>query len=242
MFRHDFLLPGTDSIIQTWVAKRVRLVGKLQCLTAVLGIYVLVQTAGNFVSQIWFLTNRLSTLSFASNQIGFVAFRHHRSLLTYLHLVTVVMTSALVCVLVSSLIMRKYNEWKNADTSSRYSKLSSQVAVLNFTAPDRLDRTNWRTLQCSISPILAVIPGFTVQREFWGRKKSTDCCLTWDIWWWQVVCKFSNAPRNICQDLWLSSTGEQDGVWCGMMWWNDAKNTVIPSLSEQSIRTEDASV
>ncbi len=33
-----------------------------------------------------------------------------------------------------------------------------------------------------------------------------EAYLPWDIWWWEVVCKFSSAPRDTCQALWPSST------------------------------------
>ncbi len=31
-------------------------------------------------------------------------------------------------------------------------------------------------------------------------------CRPWDIWWWEVTCKFYNVLWDICQALWPSST------------------------------------
>ncbi len=27
----------------------------------------------------------------------------------------------------------------------------------------------------------------------------------WDIWWWEVACKFYNGPHDVCQSRWLST-------------------------------------
>ncbi len=64
-------------------------------------------------------------------------------------------------------------------------------------------------------------------------------CRLWDIWWWDVVCKFYNIPWDICQNLWPSSTTSCQSTHSIQV--SNTRRMTQKTLwyqNEQSIRTE----
>ncbi len=111
------------------------------------------------------------------------------------------MTESSVCALVSSFTTRKYDEWKNEDTSSHHPNTCCVVALHQTDSVTEQTSECYSVLGCSHDELHCAVEGLAPSPKQW----LIGVCLPWDIWWWEVACRFCNVPRDICQVLWSSS-------------------------------------
>ncbi len=89
---------------------------------------------------------------------------------------------------------QKFNKGKNGDISPRY--------------PNTYTVKCWTLWLQTDSAMKETDEQFNGARGLAPSAKQwlVGGCLPWDILWWEVACKFSDVPRDVCQALWPSST------------------------------------